>query len=378
MQATDLLTGDAQDFLAESWATRMHLHRGDPELLTSLLSLDDVDRLTTASAIRTPSIRLARDGSVLATSCFTRRASLAGAPLTGLVDPRRMLEEFDDGATIVLQGLQRSWEPITDLVAQLEAELGHPGQANAYLTPPSARGFALHADSHDVFVVQTHGRKHWEVHDEQGIHELVLRPGHVLYLPTGTRHAARTTGKASLHVTIGIRPITWRAVVDRALAEVLADVDELAAPLPAGWHDDPSSLATPLKNHLGAIADALARHDHDATGAAEVERFLTTRPTRVGGALRDRLAADDLDDDTVVRRRPGHAVALRPDGDDVRVLLGDRELRVPGWVRPALDEVVARGDEPLRPADLADHLDHDSRRVLVRRLVVEGLLTIEP
>ncbi|HEY9563302.1 MAG TPA: cupin domain-containing protein, partial [Nocardioides sp.] len=162
--ALDLLSGDAQAFLTKVWASRVHLHQADPEQLVDLLSLDDADTLLTSSAIRTPSIRIAKDGDVLPESSYTRGATLAGKQLTGLVDSRKALALFADGATIVFQGLHRYWPPITRLVAELELELGHPCQANAYLTPPGSQGFAVHSDSHDVFVFQTAGSKLWEVH----------------------------------------------------------------------------------------------------------------------------------------------------------------------------------------------------------------------
>jgi len=82
LSALELLSGDAQTFRAKVWASRVHLHQTDPELLVGLLSLDDVDRLLTSSAIRTPAVRLAQDGAVLPTSRFTRSASQAGQPMT--------------------------------------------------------------------------------------------------------------------------------------------------------------------------------------------------------------------------------------------------------------------------------------------------------
>jgi hypothetical protein len=66
---------------------------------------------------------------------------------------------------------------------------------------------------------------------------------------------------------------------------------------------------------------------------------------------------------------------LRDDGDRIRVLLGDRELAVPARLRPALE--VVRSASRLRPADLAEHLDEQSRVVLCRRLVREGLLAVD-
>ncbi len=67
---------------------------------------------------------------------------------------------------------------------------------------------------------------------------------------------------------------------------------------------------------------------------------------------------------------------LHPHGGRLEVLLGDRSLDVPGWLRPALEEVRSRAE--LRPADLAEHLDPQSRLVLCRRLAREGLLEIRP
>ncbi len=102
-------------------------------------------------------MRLVRDGSVLPEQDYTRGATLAGRQLTGLVDGRTAVEAFRTGATVVFQGLHRSHPPLVDLIAELELELGHPCQANAYLTPPGSQGFAVHSDTHDVFVLQTAG-----------------------------------------------------------------------------------------------------------------------------------------------------------------------------------------------------------------------------
>ena len=372
--ALDLLSGDAQTFLAKVWASRVHLHRADPEDLAGLLSLDDVDQLLTSSAIRTPSIRLARDGSVLPESSYTRSATLAGKPLTGLVDARKALALFDDGATVVFQGLHRYWPPLTRLIAELELELGHPCQANAYLTPPGSQGFAVHSDSHDVFVFQTAGAKQWEVHTPDGVEDVVLEPGLSMYLPTGTPHAARAQETVSLHVTLGINQLTWRGLVERSVRAVLAGVSD--EHLPAGYLDDPAVLADELGRRLAAVGTHIREIDASAAVADEVRRFLTGRSPRLPGGLRDVLAVRDLDDGTPLRRRPGHPCVLLDRGDRVEVLLGDRSLHVPAWIRPALEEVRARPQ--LTPADLADRLDEQSRLVLCRRLVREGLLEVVP
>src|SRR3712207_7802413 len=51
-----------------------------------------------------------------------------------------VLRLFADGSTVVLQGLHRLWPPLIEFADQLAADLGHPTQVNAYVTPPSSRG----------------------------------------------------------------------------------------------------------------------------------------------------------------------------------------------------------------------------------------------
>ncbi len=342
----------------------------DPEELAAYLSLEDADRLLTATAIRTPSLRLVRDGSVLPEPGYTRHATITGRQLTGLVDGRKAVEEFRNGATVVFQGLHRSFPPLVELISALEVELGHPCQANAYLTPPGSQGFAVHSDSHDVFVLQTAGTKQWELHPPEGDEEPLLEPGHVMYLPTGTPHAARAQDTVSLHITIGINQLTWRGLLRRAVADAVAQ--EPDRHLPAGYLDDPATLAGGLADRLQALAERLRDVDAQEAAQREVRRFLTTRPPRLEGALVDGLALAGIADDTRLRRRRGTPCVLVDRGERLEVLLGDRILEVPGHLRPALD--VVRGRAELRPRDLP--LDEQSRLVLSRRLVREGLLRV--
>jgi hypothetical protein len=385
LDALELLSGDAQAFVEKIWASHVHLHQTDPAALTGLLSFDDVDELLTSTAIRTPAVRLAQDGSVLPDSRYTRKgASLAGKPLSGLVDARAVIDLFESGATVVLQGLHRYWPPLTRLVAELELALGHPCQANAYLTPPGSQGFAVHSDSHDVFVFQTHGSKLWEVHPAPGElrgeeqvepQEVLLEPGLSMYLPTGTPHAARARDTVSLHVTIGINQLTWRTLLDRAVAEAMDSVDA-SGHLPAGYLDEPGRLAEGLSARLRTLAEALTETDAAAVSAEQADTFLQGRGAGLRGSLVDRMQLDVIAADTRLRRRAGKPCVLRTEGDRLHLLLGDRRLSVPGRLTEAVEQVRALGTSQgeLTPGDLP--LDPQSSLVLCRRLVREGLLEV--
>jgi bifunctional lysine-specific demethylase and histidyl-hydroxylase NO66 len=373
MDALELLCGDARAFREKVWASRVHLHHTTPDGLAGQLTLDDVDRLLTSSALRTPALRVVRDGTVLPASQFTRSATLAGSPLTGLVDGRKVLALFAAGATVVLQGLHRYHQPLTELVRGLELALGHPCQANAYLTPPGSQGFARHSDSHDVFVFQTHGRKQWEVVEDDEVREVLLEPGLSMYLPTGTPHSARSQEETSLHVTVGINQLTVRDAL-RDLGERLLADERYDAALPAGYLDDPSELVALLSDEVGAWSTALSAVDPGEVVDRRTQSFLTARTPTMRHGLTDLVALDRLDDATVVERRATGACVLREEGDRLLVLLGDRELRMPMRLMPVLELVRDRG--AFRVAELEPWLDAGSRLVVVRRLVREGLLRI--
>jgi bifunctional lysine-specific demethylase and histidyl-hydroxylase NO66 len=383
------LVGDLDRFADQHWGRAPLLRRGTwPG--TPPLSIDDVDRLVTSSGLRWPAFRLVRDGASLPVASFTRPARIGGQRVTDLVDGPRALEAFDRGATAVLQGLHRYHPPVAELCAQLEAALGHPVQANAYLTPPGSRGLDVHHDTHDVLALQTHGHKHWVVHepalaaplpsqpwssDEHRPGPLVLdvdlAPGDLLYLPRGAPHAAETVGEVSLHLTIGIRAVTWYDVVRRA-ADRLADDPGVRESLPIGYPADPDALAAETARRLRRAADSLTH----VAPADLVEDLLgdRRRQQRPGarGRLHELIGLDKLDDDTRVRCREGLLPALVPAGDRVQIRLPDRDVRLPAAARPVLTELLDGHEH--RVGDLAERLDEESRTVLVRRLVREGVL----
>lgn len=374
--------GDVARFADQTWGRNVEVYGPAPGGFRDLFSLDDVDLLMSEYGLRTPAFRLVKDGQPLPASGYTRSARIGWQPMTGLADPDRVFAAFDDGATIVLQGLQRYWPPLTRFCRDLEVELGHKCQVNAYVTPPGSQGFGEHSDTHDVFVLQTFGRKVWQIWpspDEsqangQGPREVKLEPGVAVYMPTGTRHAARTQQSISGHLTVGVHPTRWRDVLETALSRALDD-PALDAALPVGFHREPETLTTQVSAHLDGLRTRLGSVHAGAVAGDVAGRFLTERPSLLRGGLVDRVRLRSLSDDGSVRRRPGAVCELRTDETGpLRLLLGDRELTVPRWVEPAVRDIIAREEFAVR--DLAAHLDPTSRLVLVRRLVREGLLEV--
>ena len=373
--------GDPERFLADRWARSPHLSHGVDT--AGLLGVAEVDHIVSSTGLRAPAFRVIKGGATLERSTYTRRARIGSRSVTDLIDVGRVYGHFAEGATIVLQGLHRYWSPVGDLCRDLEETLTHPVQANAYITPPVAQGLRVHADPHDVFALQTHGRKHWVVYapgsgapkgaGAEPAMDVQLWPGDCLYLPKATAHAARTVDSSSIHLTLGVKSTTWanllRGVVDRAL-----DDPALSAPLPPGFARDPAALAAELRTHLDRVGAAVRGADTAAISNRAARRFWNGRVPPLTGQLHQLLAAADLHDRSEVCRRPHAAATLTTSGDVLTLTLGDRTLRMPASAGSALRQILAT--DRFTVGDLAPHLDEPGRVTLVRRLVREGLLMV--
>ncbi|QNN49086.1 cupin-like domain-containing protein [Phycicoccus endophyticus] len=208
----------AATFAEEHWGRRPLLSRAaDLPCPGHGFGSAAVDELLARRALRTPFLRMAKDGAPLDAREFTLGGGV-GAAVADQVSEDKVLRLFADGATIVLQALHRSWAPVSASARALARDLGHPVQVNAYVTPPQNQGFDDHYDVHDVFVVQVEGEKHWRVRPPvlewplrnqpwtdrreavreaaaaEAVVDTVLGPGDCLYLPRGWLHSATALG----------------------------------------------------------------------------------------------------------------------------------------------------------------------------------------
>jgi hypothetical protein len=246
---------DPAAFLAEQWSRCPVLDRGDPQRFSELLDEAEVEEVVAWRGLRLPAFRMVRQGTLIGTDSYTMSAPLGQGDVGDLIDPERVVRLFEDGATLILRGLERYHPAITAFCGALAADLGHPVRANTYVTPANAQGHGIHYDLHDVFVLQCSGRKHWSVHERQRVDPLpgdgmepyvrsedlgatvideVLGPGDSLYIPRGWPHLASTAGESSIHLTLGVHVVTWLdvlgAVLERArgCADLRATVPTVA------------------------------------------------------------------------------------------------------------------------------------------------------
>jgi Cupin superfamily protein len=324
--------------------------RDEPGRYDDLLSEAEVERLVTSGGLRFPGFRLVKAGEQLAVRDYTADIPWRPTSFTGTADADRV------------------------------RTLGHPAQVNAYYTPRAAQGLPVHHDTHDVFVLQVSGEKRWLVYEpalelplrnqkysaEMGgpgepAHDLVLRPGDMLYLPRGWLHEALTSDSDSLHLTVGVNVVTWLDAFKAALEEC---GDELGFRRSIG-DGDADELVDALRGRL--TAEAVERR-----AAEKLAR--TRRPIR-DGQLSQLRALEDLDADTDVELRETVLVHASEHNGSFELTFDGKEVAFPARIRDDVCWILER-DDPFTAADLPGDLDDESRLVLVRRLVREGLLRI--
>ncbi|TQM62044.1 cupin domain-containing protein [Humibacillus xanthopallidus] len=392
-----LVPVDAAEFAADTWARSPLVTRAAdlPGGLSELFGESAVDELVSRRGLRAPFLRVARDGQTLGDREFTQGGGV-GATVADQVSDDKLLRLFAAGATIVLQGLHRTWGPLIDFTQQLADELGHPVQANAYVTPRQSTGFSDHYDVHDVFVLQVGGEKRWRlrppVHpaplrDEpwtdhraevaqasaaEPAFEFTLRPGDVLYLPRGWVHSATALGGVSTHLTLGIHVWTRRhladALVTSALAAVSRDEQVRASLTPSPEGFGHGALATDIELVREALIRALQEVEPDSvTDALETKVRAAQRPSPLG-PLAQLAAAEALTGETCLRLRPYVDARLVPLDDGHAVLTS----RLPAFEVEARDvgTVVALVDGGVLRADMVG-VD------LARRLMLAGLAVPE-
>lgn len=160
--------------------------------------------------------------------------------------------------------------------------------ANAYLTPPDSQGFAPHYDDIEAFILQTEGRKHWQIYKpraeneslprissknfDQGeigapIMEVTLEAGDMLYFPRGYIHQGVTIdGEHSLHVTVSMyQKHSWADLFEKlipaAMQIAIEENIELRRGLPFDIYDNfglvHSDTRTPRREEITEVIKTL-------------------------------------------------------------------------------------------------------------------------
>jgi ribosomal protein L16 Arg81 hydroxylase len=378
---------DPETFKRDYWERRpLVIRRQDREYYQDLLSLAKLDHLLTSSSIRAPAVRVLHDGKEVAISTLNGH----GRPFV----TEALFEQYRRGATIALNFLHERSRELMELCQSLACEFSANVQVNTYLTPPNEQGLATHYDTHDVFVLQVEGVKHWRLYNDQTplplagqpyckdeaqpwelLEEFDLHPGDAIYLPRGFGHDAVALGATSLHMTVGIVPVTWATVLIEAVEDAVQRNPRFRTSLPLGFANNPDKRAA-AQDLLLELVGEFGRELRPAAvidNAAEIA-LQSIRPS-LEGHLLDLSGSQAVHVGTRLSRRTAIDVVLGVADGRACLRFHGKEMRFPAAVEQDLKFVTAHEGE-FTAAQLPGNLDDPSRLTLLRRLIIEGLVTI--
>jgi bifunctional lysine-specific demethylase and histidyl-hydroxylase MINA len=311
----------ADRFFAEFHGRRMLHVPGTPEKVAPLMSWEKLNELLAMEVWTATSLKMVLDKRILPPEAYCRQTVDRNKQPVLAPDPERVLSWGRKGATLLLNEVESLTEGMRAACDALERTLGANGMVNLYCSWQGHQAFDTHFDKHDVFAFHIAGEKLWRIYENryehpiehaafQNIpqayfdanrgavkHEILLRPGDVLYLPRGTYHDAVAVSEACIHLTCGMtEPIglNWlTAMWDLALEEPLfrANLPRLDGP------DGEAAFA----RHVESLAARFAELTREPKAIERARGLRRPRPVRPRYELplgeappRSRVRADGL------------------------------------------------------------------------------------
>lgn len=392
---------DEASFFSDYWERApLHVRRADPDFNGAVFGFGDVDRvLRCAAKVDGESLFLVPPPT---SDRRGRKLSPATTPL------EIVYRAFRGGDSIRLTSAQDFWPSLRELNTRVGAFLDADTNSNLYVTPPGAQGFPIHADGHDVFVVQLDGSKAWRVFEpeyrmpvfslehmgtmrsklraryeetELQIHSSpTLEAGDCLYIPRGFPHCATSGPRGSVHVSVGIHPMYFVDLLKAAVELAAADQPAWRAALPPGFVTQDSCQERVRQELLKIIPTLESALSGDQTIRRALGALAAKRAARellpADGHFEQLLTLDDLQEGSRMRRRDGIIPRVQIDRDgSAEIFFASNRVSGPGVVAPVFRHVCEH--EEFIVGELPGDLDADEKLMICRKLVEEGLLRFD-
>lgn len=351
----------------------------DPSLGTRLLTPQHLLDTVMRRSLAPPQVRCVRDGAEIASREYLSEITTRRGQVLPMVDPAGLGRVLADGATLVVDGLNR-WDPTMEIACRALQWWAHETcQVNIYLTTQDSSGFALHWDDHDVLIVQLDGRKHWEVRGpsrvapmfrdldpnleppEESTWSGTLHQGDVLHIPRGYWHrASRADDGAghSLHATFGLQQRTGIDLLTWLADQTARDREVFRRDLPYPDHSGQDGRTRELRQAAGELLSTM-----------DIGQYRRWRQQRQGAARHvvTHGLFGAIDEVVAIIEFPP---LVERDGDAVVVAAAGTQLTLPARAEPAVRQFLS--GHPISIAEVAAETDIDATK-LAHVLLEEGL-----
>jgi hypothetical protein len=309
------------------------------------------------------------------------------------VQLNRLLGLYAKGGTLHVSNIQKYFQPLRRFCAQAQREFLVDCEADLWLTRENAFTPYLHFDRYDIFVLQIHGRKRWRLFEPlpiadkritaaldwsevgEPIIDVLVEPGDLIYIPPHAPHVVTTCDPHSVHIGIGLHPLTWRQILDISLDECREKPNALSETVPL---DFVRSLAQAPEAALDAVRQRVGRAlgDIDANAVRDgiyAHFLLDVKHPDDEHVLSQILRGTPIEAETLLVRRDGSLARayLAADGRAVLCYGGGGNISGPAAYLPAL-RFLAETHAPFTALDIDPSLDLSARVSLLQRAVDAG------
>ncbi|MFL6236707.1 MAG: JmjC domain-containing protein [Thermoanaerobaculia bacterium] len=380
------------EFFDRYWGkTTLVLHRRDREYYGDLFTLADVDRcLITAGSSPTTVLQIVPPPS------SHRESKLLTA--SG-ISKDRLYDAYLSGDTIRLIGAEKFWPPLALLLASLQETFNARWGTNVFLTPPESQAFSLHFDTVDVLVLQIAGSKRWriweptyefpmdfplsELHTKRIMEkdegkltlreDFLLEAGDFFYMPRGYYHKAVAADDLSLHLTLTVHPLYWLDIFKRAFELAALEDPRLRQALPPGIAASQKIQESIFLKLYDMLHQFNERVSPEMALRSLMDEYVEARTFPGDGHFAALASLPAVSPASLVERRRGLACIVETSEDKSAIRFGPNRVQGPAAIAPALE--FLRDRRRFKVADLPGDLSNESKVVLVRRLIREGLLS---
>lgn len=316
------------------------------------------------------------------------------------VAPNAVSENFESGLAQIMKQV-RDWPSLQGFVKDLEEFFLAKVEVNIFLTPRGARSHPTYTCNEDIFVLQLAGEEVWELreltlnqldldqkehlefsdewlgrHQSPVVEELRLRPGEMLYIPRGMPHHARSPEEGTgLHLRVYVKTLTWVDFFKMAVERTAVGSRGLRRSLPPGFLAN-DALRDSMENDFRQLMAELQETPFEEVLSVARRNRVAHQGFPPTDSLGTRADPEVLAPDSEVERRPGVLCTVENVLDSERqpkvaLFFGDRQVKGPPGLRRGFEFI--RDRKSFRISEIPG-LDEESRLVLGRRLVREGLL----
>lgn len=334
-----------------------------------------------------------KKGEIINENAYVKRDSFEN---DGLIDMGKLFDLYNNNCTIVCQALQKAILKLKKTCLNLHSDTNIYFSANIYLTPSNSKGFDYHYDTHDVMILQTHGKKRFLLYDKPEylpttfqsysncdvfkktnyddkppIFDKILEAGDLLYIPRGMVHKAESVNETSLHCTFGFFPMKWHDLFS-TLNECITSYKPFRETIFSNVSErlSTSDIKEKFKTNLLKVLDS-------ESFSFVIDEFLKhqkidKRLPMNNSRLLNIESINNLNNETRLKVVTHTHYQVNEGNETISLSFHEKKIIFPKFMSQSIYYIVNKKEFAIK--DIKGEIDIESKMVFVKKLIKEGFL----